>query len=319
MQLTIYILEVILGAGFLAFSAERFVEASVAIAKHYKLPTLVIGVVLVGFGTSLPELIVSILASAHDGVQIAIGNVIGSNIANIGLVLGIAAIISPIAVNSRIIKREMPILILISIILGVIFWSGNLTRTIGIILLALLCLHLSWMFFVKPKKNDTLIKQYEEEIKTSLTKKSAYFWWLVGLIVLLASSEIFLRGAIGIAHLFHISELIIGLTIVTIGTSLPELATTIIATLKSEHDVAFGHIIGSNIFNSLAVLAMPALIAPGPISSSIIHRDYPVMLAYTLVLWSSLYLLRRQKVIGRLFGAVLLLGYIGYLTWLALG
>lgn len=317
MQLTIYILEVILGAGFLAFGADRFIDASVALAKQYKLPTLVIGIVLVGFGTSFPELIVSLFASLRGNNDIAVGNVVGSNIANIGLVLGVAAIIAPIKVNSRIIKQEMPTLIIITIILGFIFWSGSLNRLAGVLLLLLLALHLYIALKRKPKPKDAVIPQYEQEIKAATKTKGAWSWWLVGLIVLLASSEVFIQGAVGIARAMHINELIIGLTIVTLGTSLPEFATTIISALKSQYDVAFGHIIGSNIFNSLAVLAMPALVAPGRLPTAAIHRDYPVMLAYTLLVWLSFYLFKQRQAIGRVFGGILLAGYIGYL--LALG
>ncbi len=317
MQVTIYILEIIIGAAFLAWGADRFIYASVSLAKHLKLSTLVIGVVLVGFGTSFPELIVSIFASLHGSSEIAIGNVVGSNIANIGLVLGLAALITPITVNSRLIKREMPVLIAISLVLGLIFWGFHLSRLEGMLLILLLALHLYWMLIRKPSKNDSVFEQFEKEVKTHLNKKPAIIWWFVGLIILLISSEIFVTGAVGIARWFKISELIIGLTIVTIGTSLPELAATITSVLRKEHDVAFGHVIGSNIFNSLAVLAMPALISPGPISPAIIHRDYPVMLAYTCLLWVALYCFKKKKVIGRIFGGILLLGYISYLITLA--
>jgi cation:H+ antiporter len=316
MPITLYFFGLVIGAVFLALSADRFITASVAVAKYFNIPRIVIGIVLVGFGTSFPELIVSMFASLHGNGEIAVGNVVGSNIANIGLVLGLVALIIPIQVSSRLIKQELPILIFISIILGFIFWPSTLYRWEGVVLLLLLSFHL-WWAFMKGSKEDAIMPQIEEEMKTGLSIKAATMWWFVGLIILFVSSEIFIQSAVAIARWFHIDELIIGLTVVTIGTSLPELAATIVSALKKEYDIAAGHIVGSNIFNSLAVLAMPALINPGKISEMVIKRDYPVMLGFTLVLWLVLVLTPKEKQIGRIFGGVLLLGYVAYLCLLA--
>lgn len=316
MNIAIFLVEIIIGAIVLAWSADRFIAASVTLAKHFKLSPLVIGVVLVGFGTSFPELIVSFFAAIHDSGDIAIGNVVGSNIANIGLVLGISALIAPIHVHSQLIKRELPALIAVSIIMGFIFWAGYLYFWEGFLLLAILALHLYWMLSRKPDQKDPIMPQIKQETQKTMSFKAGIIWWFIGLILLLGSSELFIVGAVGLAKLFHISELIIGITVVTLGTSLPELAATIASVLKNEHDIAIGHIVGSNIFNSLAVLAMPALFNPGKLSRWLMCRDYPVMLGYTIILWLVLSL-SPKKIIGRWLAGVLMLGYVTYLATLA--
>lgn len=315
MSITWIIVQILLGVALLALGADRFISASSALARNFKLPELLVGILLVGFGTSFPELVVSAIASFHDKAQIAIGNVVGSNIANIGLVLGLSALIMPIKVHSRLIKREFPILIIISIFAGILLWNGYLSRLDGIVLLVILVLHIYWIAVTIPKSDDVLVKEVQEESKKIAKMKTpiAIVWWLIGLGLLFVSSELLVNGAVGAAKLMGISDLVIGLTIVTIGTSLPEFAATIVSALKNEHDIAIGHIVGSNIFNLLAVLAMPALIAPGTFSSSLMRRDYPVMLAYAVLLWLVTFCFPRKGRLGRVVGGVFLLAYIIYL------
>ena len=313
------IIELVIGTGLLAFGADRFIVASASLARHLKIPALIAGIILVGFGTSFPELIVSAIASAHGKAQIAIGNVIGSNIANIGLVLGLATLIAPIKVHSRLIKREFPILIIISVFIGAMLWNGYLSRWEGIILFVILALHFYWISVSVPKNRDPIVAELAQEKPIKMSVKKSIFWWVVGLVVLFGSSELLVDGAVGAAKLIGISDLIIGLTIVTIGTSLPEFAATIISALKKEHDIAIGHIVGSNIFNSLAVLAMPALIAPGNFSPEVVQRDYPIMLAFTIGLWLFTFLVPGKGELGRIFGGIFLLCYIGYLFLLFSG
>jgi len=307
------IIEIIIGAILLGFGADRFIVASASLADHFKLPRLITGIILVGFGTSFPELIVSATAAFHGKPEIAIGNVIGSNIANIGLVLGLAALLVPIKVHSRLIKREFPVLLLVSVIVGILFWQFHLSRMDGIILLFFLAAQLYWTAKAKPGADDSIIDELNQEMKPQMAKLKATIWWFVGLIILFVSSEMLVDGAVDIAKLLGISDLIIGLTIVTIGTSLPELAATISSVIKKEHDIAIGHIVGSNIFNSLAVLAMPALISPTTFPKAVLTRDYPVMMAFTLGLWLATFCFKKKAVVGRGLGLVLVLAYVGYL------
>lgn len=319
MSITWIVIQIILGAALLALGADRFIAASVVLARNFELPTLLVGILLVGFGTSFPELIVSATASFHGKAQIAIGNVIGSNIANIGLVLGLATLIMPLKVHSRLIKREFPVLIIISIIVGVLLLNGYLSRFDGIVLLVLLALHVYWISVSIPKAQDIVVKEVKEYEAKKLEKMKtsvAIIWWIVGLGLLFVSSELLVNGAVGAAKLMGIGDLIIGLTVVTIGTSLPELAATITSVLKKEHDIAIGHIIGSNIFNILGVLAMPALINPGTFSSAVVRRDYPVMMGYTVVLWLVTFCLPCKGRLGKIVGGIFLVSYIGYLVYL---
>lgn len=312
------LIEILVGAILLGYGADRFIVASASLADHFKLPRLMTGVILVGFGTSFPELIVSAFASLHGKANIAIGNVIGSNIANIGLVLGLAALLVPIQVNSRLIKREFPVLIFVSLIVGVLFWQYHLSRIDGIILLLVLIVNLYWTLKTAPSKSDPIVKEIKKELPPVMSKGKSSVWWFVGLLLLLISSELLVNGAIAVAKHFGISDLVIGLTIVTIGTSLPELAATITSAYKKEYDIAIGHVVGSNIFNSLAVLAMPALISPGVFSEAVLKRDYPVMMGFTLVLWLTTFCFNKKAQVGRGIGLILLLGYVAYLLMLVL-
>lgn len=311
------IVEFALGCIFLIWGANRFVAACVSLAKHFGVSVLTIGVLLVGFGTSFPELVVSTLASLKGNAGIAIGNVIGSNIANIGLCLGAAAFITPIAIHSKLIWREFPILLVVTFVLGVLFLSNTLTRLDGIILLVLLSIYLFWMFKVAREKNterDRLIKEVSKEMPAEMSLWKSWTWWIIGLIILFVASEIIVSSASEMARGLNISEYVIGLTIVAIGTSLPELAASIASALRNEPEMAIGNVIGSNLFNSLAVLAMPALISPGPLPASLMSSDYLVMVAFTVVLWLFALISTRKRSIGRVEGGLLLLGFIAYLV-----
>lgn len=307
------ILKVVVGAGLLAWGADRFVCASSAVATRFNVSRLLVGVLLVGFGTSFPELVVSIIAATHHKTQMAIGNVVGSNIANIGLVLGLAVLIAPIQVNARLIKREFPVLIIVSLLAGFLMWNGYLSRWDGAILLLALLAQLVWMLYSMSSGEACVADELAQGQAHDMTLGKTLFWWLAGLVFLLLGSEFLVDGAVEIAECFGVSELVIGLTIVTLGTSLPELAATIVSACRHEHDIALGHIVGSNMFNLLAVLAMPALIAPGLLSSEIVSRDYPIMLCFTVLLWLFMLCLSRKAHLGRLTGAVFLLAYVFYI------
>ncbi len=310
------IVRLLLGSTLLWFGGSRFISSSVSLARHFKIPDTLAGVLLVGFGTSFPELLVAAIASAHQKTQIAIGNVIGSNIANVTLVLGLAALITPLAVSPRLVKREFPILIIISLIIGIFLWNDYLSRWEGGILLLLLALHVCWIVISLPNKDVAFNHDLDQDSKKSMSIHKSLIWWFLGLVLLFISSELLVNASVSVARLLGISDLVIGLTIMTIGTSLPEFAATIISAVKRHHDIAVGHIVGSNIFNCLAVLAMPALIAPGKFSRQVIFRDYPYMVGVTVLLWIFSLLTMRRGTLGRAFGCLFLVIYGIYIMLL---
>ncbi|WP_459818458.1 calcium/sodium antiporter [Galenea microaerophila] len=311
----------VIGLFLLVKSSDYFIEGAASTAVHLNIAPLIIGVVVLGFGTSAPEIIVSILASLDGSPGLAIGNVVGSNIANIGLVLGSAALIAPIAVKSSILKHELPLLLLISTASILLIIDDDLDRIDGIILLITLVGTMFWMVKTNSSpqaKSDPMEQEIEQELNEipKLTLRQSITYLLLGLIVLMLSAKMMVWGAVEIAHFFGVSETIIGLTIIAIGTSLPELAASITAARKNEADLMIGNILGSNLFNLLAVMAMPALIAPGKINDSILLLDYPIMLALTLVMLLVAIPRKNLAVITRIEGAILLASYIAYLLFL---
>ncbi len=316
------ILEFFMGCSLLIWGAHRFIHSCAAIAKRSGLSSLWIGLLLAGFGTSFPELVVSAIAAFKSNAGIAIGNVIGSNIANIGLCVGITALIAPIKIHSQLVKREFPILIIVSLIVGLLFWNQVLSRKDGFILIGLLIGYLSIMFVVVRnktlEKNRTLV-EYTQSWQLNLSLKKAWYFWCLSLVCLLFASEWLINSATSVAHWLHISDFTIGLTIVAVGTSLPELAITVMSVLKNESNIAMGSVIGSNIFNLLAVLSVPALIVPGVLPVSLFSRDYGLMLGMTLLLWLFAVFPTRKSTIGRLKALILLFIFVGYLVYLVLG
>ncbi len=312
------ILEFIGGCIILALGADTFLKSSVVIARRYRLSPLVIGIVLVGFGTSFAEVVVATVAALHGQSELAIGNVIGSNIANIGLVIALASLILPIKVSSGFIKREFPVLISITLLVGLLMWDNYLGRLDGVILLGVLAIHLGFTFYLGPK--DTVLKQ-ELHAKKGLAEetmsfKKALIMWPAGLAYLFISSELIVDGATQIATWLNMSEMLIGLTVVAVGTSLPELATIVLSTQKKQHDVAIGTIIGSNIFNLLVVLATPALIHPTPLPKTLMRVNYPFLLGFTLLFYLFSFWPRKQQNLHRLEGLFLILLYAVYVCFM---
>lgn len=304
------------GIALLVWSADRFVLGAAATAEHLNVSPLVIGLVIMGFGTSAPEMMVSSLAAFEGSPGIGIGNAIGSNIANIALVLGATALIMPIGVRSEILKREFPLLLLVTAGCGLMLLDYSLDRLDGVILLAGLFLLMAWLIHTNREKSedDSFPPEVEDKIDHDLTLKGALLWTLIGLVVLLLSSRLTVWAAVEIAQAFGISELIIGLTIIAIGTSLPELAASITAARKQEHDMAIGSIIGSNLFNILGVLALPGLILPSIIDTVVLTRDYLIMAGLTIMLYLMSTLFKsKKKAIGRIEGAILLACFVGYM------
>ncbi len=305
---------VILGFAILVWGAERFITGAAALARNMGVPPLLIGLTIVGFGTSAPEILVSAMASIQGNPGLAIGNALGSNIANIALILGVTALVSPLTVHSNTLKREYPMLLAVCLLAMMLMLDGKLDHLDGIILISALVIVLLGMARIGMTggRSDPMQREYDAEIPEDMPTGRAVTWFLLGLTLLLVSSRMLVWGAVNIATAFGVSDLIIGLTIVALGTSLPELAAGVASALKREHDIAIGNVIGSNIFNLLAVLPMPALLSPGKFNPEILTRDMPVMIGLTLVMFVMSYGFRKQGRISRIEGLLLLCAFIGY-------
>jgi cation:H+ antiporter len=310
-------------AGFLlmVWGADRLVAGSSALARNLGVSPLVIGLTIIGFGTSAPELVVSAVATLQGNAGLAVGNALGSNIANMGLVLGATALIYPLRLESTALKREYPMLLLIMLVCFLMGLDGRYSHTEGWILLASLLVVVIWIINIGLRRppSDPLAEEFEAEIPKDTPTKAAIFWLIVGLIVLPVSSKFLVDGAVTIAQVLHVTDVTIGLTVVALGTSLPELATAITAALRKEDDLAIGNIIGSNIFNLLGVLGIAAVLRPVDIYPIILARDFPAMFLITGVLYLLASDFRGPGRIGRRSGSVLLAMFAGYfvLVWMS--
>jgi cation:H+ antiporter len=311
-------LAIILGLVLLVWSADRFVGGSVAVARHFSMPPLLIGMVIVGFGTSAPEMSVSALSALQGNPAIALGNAYGSNIANIALILGLAALVSPIAVHSAVLRKELPILTLVTFLAGYQLWDGRLSRIDAWVLLLVFAGLMAWTIWQGlRRREDNLAVEVEQAFKVEpMPLGRAFFWLVVGLVVLVASSRLLVWGAVALARGFGVSDLVVGLTIVAVGTSLPELASSLIAARKGEHDIALGNVLGSNLFNTLAVVGIAGMIRPMAVPGDVLSRDLPVMAILTLSLFVIGYGFRGPGRINRLEGGLLLAGFLAYTGWL---
>ena len=309
------ILAVISGFAVLIWGADRFVYGAAATARNLGVSPLVIGLTIVGIGTSSPEILVSAIAAYNGNPALAVGNAIGSNITNIALVLGVTAMIVPLLVKSDTLKREYPIMFLVMMLALVLCLDGELSRIDGAILFTGLVIMIIWMVKLGLRKHETdqLETEFEQEIPY-ITTANALFWLALGMILLLLSSKALVWGAVNIAHAFGISDLVIGLTIVAIGTSLPELAASVMSALKGEPDIALGNVIGSNMFNLLAVLSIPGLIAPHALDPEVLTRDFPFMIGFTIAMFIMAFGFKESGRINRFEGALLVMGYIGYMV-----
>lgn len=308
------ILAIVAGLALLVWSADRFVIGAAATARNFGMSPMLIGLTIVSFGTSAPEILVSYMASINNAGDLAVGNALGSNIANIALVLGITALIAPLPVKSGVLRKEIPLLLAVTVLGGILLFDLALTLTDSVILLTslVLCLYLFNRFQRNASPEEA---SSEEEELPELKTASAIFWLVLGLIILAGSSRLLVWGATEVARALEVSELIIGLTIVAIGTSLPELAASVASALKNHHDLAIGNVVGSNIFNLLAVMAVPGIISPLTIDSIVLLRDYGVMLALTLALMAFA-MWQKPASISRVEGGLLACLYAGYLVLL---
>jgi cation:H+ antiporter len=315
------LIAIVTGLALLVWSADRFVDGAAKTARFFGMPPLLIGMVVVGFGTSAPEMVVSAIAASEGNPGLALGNAYGSNITNIALILGLTALISPIAVKSGVLRKELPLLLAVTLFAVWLALDGDISRMDALSLLAVFIALMIWTIRQGLRsKSDALGEEMAQELNAgSLSLRQALFWLFVGLILLVASSRLLVWGAVEIASGLGVSDLIIGLTLVAVGTSLPELASSLIAIRKGEHDIALGNVLGSNLFNTLAVVGIASVIQPVSVGPEVVYRDMALMGALTLSLFVFGYGFRGPGRINRTEGAVLLLSYLAYTGWLILG
>ena len=323
--LSLAILAMLFGLIGLVWGADRFVTGSAAVARNFGISPMMIGLTIVSIGTSAPEIIVSVNASLNNAGAIGIGNAIGSNLANIGLVLGLTVLICPIPLYHDLLKIETPALLVATLLAGMFLYDGNLTRAEGMILCAAIFPLFALIFYCK--KNTSRIENLDSNNSApSVPTKKALIFFLTGIGVLLMCSDLLVWGAKEFAQFFGVSQLVVGLTVVAIGTSLPELAASVISAIRGHHDIAIGTIFGSNLLNLLAVMAAPGIIAPLVLGKEVFLRDYLSMSLLTLILTamiaSSLWLgqkHRRQATMSKKTGLVLLSLYALYCVVLIFG
>ena len=312
MDIALNIFYMLCGIAALYYGADYLVKGGVEIAVRFKISSLVIGLTLVAFATSAPELAVSMSSAFSGNPDIALGNVIGSNIANIGLILGICACILPLNVNRQLLKFDTPVMILAAILMAVVYFcTGEISRLWGIIFFILLIAYLVRSVYVSRKEN---MNEKEEEIPSSYPLWLAIIIVIASLLLLVFGAKIFLAGTVYFAKLFKISDAVIGLTIVAVGTSLPELATSIVATCKGEKDIAIGNVVGSNIFNTLGIIGLTSAVKPIR-NTTINYVDFSTMSLLSIML---LIFMFSGKKLNRIEGASILLIYIAYTVYLCM-
>ncbi len=307
----------IAGIILLVFSADKFVDGAAVTAKYFGLPPLLIGILVIGFGSSMPEMVISSIAAFQGKPGLALGNAFGSNITNIGLILGVTAMISPIVVNSAVLRRELPFLVLVTAIMSILFYyDQTLNRIDGLILVGVFLCIMTWSIYIGLNtKHDHFGDTVELELSQPMPLKRAITYLIVGLVMLVISSRIMVWGGIEIAQELGISDLIIGLTVVAIGTSLPELASCIAAVRKNEHDLALGNVIGSNLFNTSIVIGTTGIISRSTLDPDILTRDIPMVAVMTVTLFLMSYGFRSRGIGGRINrweAVILLMLYAGF-------
>ncbi|MFH4474227.1 calcium/sodium antiporter [Vibrio parahaemolyticus] len=307
----------IVGLILLVWSADKLVFGSAAIARNVGISPLVIGMTILAMGSSAPEMMVSATAAWDGKTDTAVGNVLGSNIANIALILGITALIKPLSISSAVIRRELPLMIAVTVLAGILLWNSHLGFYEGVLLFVLFGAFLFAMLQIsrkEQKSGDAFLEDQESEIPQGVSNPKAIMWVVIGLILLPLAASLLVDNAVIIAKHFGMSDLVIGLTIIAIGTSLPELAASLAGVLKGEDDMAVGNIIGSNVFNILAVMGLPGIINPSTLSEYAMGRDFWVMLGVSLLLVAMC--LGKSRSINRLEGAILFTCFLGYQVYL---
>lgn len=310
----ISIVSLLIGFGLLVWSADAFTNNGAKIARIFNISPLIIGLLIFGFGTSAPEMLVSGLAAYDGHPELSIGNAFGSNIFNIGLVLAVAAIIHPVLVEKNVLKKEWLFLFFSTLVVGFLLMDGFLSFIDGLILLILLLLFLYYVFN-ESKKGKNLEEEASEGINENQAKGKTWLLLIISLVILVSSARLVVWGGTNLALAFGVSDLIIGLTVVALGTSLPELAVAISSAVKKQHQMIIGNIIGSNLFNSLGVLAIPGLILPFQIPSEVMTRDYIYMFILTLLILVFSLKLRINR-LGGLILLMILASYLYQLVWI---
>jgi cation:H+ antiporter len=317
-------LGILAGLSLLVYGADRFVDGAANIARYLGMPPLLIGLTIVGMATSAPEILVGVVAALEGKTEIAIGNAIGSNIANIGLVLGFTVMLMPVTIASQTLKREFLIMGLAILLAVALMWDQNLSPLNAVFLLVGLVAAILSVIVLSKKsaKTDPLLSEFESELSEKSPEKSdvgkSIFLFFLGLGLLLGGAYLLVECAVLVAKHFGLSDLIIGLTIIAIGTSLPELAASITAVKKDEADIAIGNVIGSNMFNMLAVIGIPGMIHATDFDIIVLHRDFPVMIGMTLLMGYMVFIRGAGK-FDRVEGSVLFLAFIAYQYWLFSG
>ena len=309
--------EVIVGLLFLIWGADRFVHGAAATARNLGIPPLLIGLTIVAMATSAPEILVSVVASLRGEPDLAIGNAIGSNIANVGLVLGVVALLRPVELKSATLRREMPSLLAVTLLTVSLFLDSYLGRVDGLVLLAGLVIVMIWLvrLGIRSSASDPLQAEFDAEIPKHMSMRVAVFWLVVGIATLLIGAEFLVDGALDIANALGVSEVVIGITLVALATSLPELAVSAVAAFRGEYGLAIGNIVGSNIFNLLAVIGVAATIHPAVLPPSVLSLHIFVMVAFTLVLFAMTYEYEGRGQITRFEGLALLAAYLAYQSY----
>ena len=318
LNLLFAIIALVVGFVAVVWGADRFVYGAAGLARNFGVSRIVIGLTIVAFGTSAPELLVSGMAAAAGSREMGVGNAVGSNITNSTLVLGAAALAGPLSVHSRLLIREIPVLFGAMAVAWCFLWDGELSRPEALILLAGMVLLITWLSMEsRLEQVDASVavgSDLDHDIPDSLPAPKAIGVFLAGLIFLLAGSRVLVWGAVAIAHDLGVSELVVGLTLVALGTSLPELAASVAAARRNEPDIAVGNVVGSNIFNLLGVLALPGIIAPGAVNRSVIRRDFPIMLGVTLLV--VMMAMNEKNHVGRKAGMALIVAFVVYFVML---
>jgi cation:H+ antiporter len=312
--------KVIIGLLLLIWGADRFVHGAAATARNLDVAPLMIGLTIVSFATSAPEILVSIVAAGRGDPDLAIGNAIGSNIANIGLVLGTVALFRPIELKSATLRREMPALLAVTLLTISLFLDSYVGRVDGVILLISLVIVVIWLvrLGIRSSATDPLQTDFEAEIPRGTSTSWALVWLVVGIVTLLFGAQLLVSGATSIAVRLGVSDIVIGITLVALATSLPELAVSLVSVFKGEYGIAIGNIVGSNIFNLLAVVGVAAVIQPAALPPSVLSLHLFVMIAFTLVLFAMTYEYDGRGMITRYEGFALLATFLAYDTYVVL-
>lgn len=308
------IIAIIIGLAILVWSADTFIDGATDLALRFNVPSFLIGVIILGVGTSAPEMVVSAISAFAGSPGIALGNAYGSNIINITLVLGVTALISPILIRRDVIRHDLMLLMGVTALAAWQLTDGTLSLTDGVVLIGALIAVIAIQIFLTLRNNSS------EEIKPDhdINTIKAFVTLIIGLALLIASSRAIVWGAVELATLWGMSELLIGLTIVAIGTSLPELVASVTAARRGEHDMALGNIIGSNLFNTLGVVGLAAIIHPMSVEPQILYRDMLMVGAVTVLLFIlCIVAYKRQGKLKQTSGLVFILAFVGYSIWLA--